>query len=196
MGSRETMGASPSLLQDKIAEYERDREKRIKAYDKERQARLDLFSKDRDERLSRFEEQRGQRMEEYEKQKQEVGTMHERLRLFEQQLLKKWADMANISVSELQAAIDNKEKASKAEEELRQKVEQQAAEIADLKEKLKKAAANQPEELMKENERLQAEVEVAQQFADQAVEEVGTLTAQLEVEKGKVEALRAQLQAQ
>ena len=31
------MGASPSLLQDKIAEYERDRDKRIKAYDRERE---------------------------------------------------------------------------------------------------------------------------------------------------------------
>merc|ERR1712070_373432 len=122
------MGASPSLLQDKIAEYERDRDKRIRAYDKEREARLNLFNQDKSERLSKFEEQRQERLLMHEEQKAEVEGLHDTLKTFEKQLMKKWADMSEINLEEFEAFQAHKEAISN-NAEIEEKCRQQQEEI-------------------------------------------------------------------
>ena len=47
------MGTSPSILQDKIVQYEREREERVRAYDREREERLNRFTRERAERLTK-----------------------------------------------------------------------------------------------------------------------------------------------
>ena len=47
------MGTSPSILQDKIVQYEREREERVRAYDREREERLNRFTRERSDRLSK-----------------------------------------------------------------------------------------------------------------------------------------------
>ena len=47
------MGTSPSILQDKIVQYEREREERVRAYDREREERLNRFTRERSDRMGK-----------------------------------------------------------------------------------------------------------------------------------------------
>merc|ERR1719253_2575014 len=58
------MGTSPSILQDKIVQYEREREERVRAYDREREERLRV----------------------HDSQKSEIESLHAKLVEFESRL--------------------------------------------------------------------------------------------------------------
>merc|ERR1711934_156239 len=66
------MGTSPSILQDKIVQYEREREERVRAYDREREERLNRFTRERAERLTKYEHEREERLRVHNSQKAEV----------------------------------------------------------------------------------------------------------------------------
>lgn len=82
-------GASPSVLQEKIVQYEREREERIKSYDREREERLQKFNRERADRLQRYEVEREERLTIHEAHKSEIETLHSKLTEFEERLTDK-----------------------------------------------------------------------------------------------------------
>merc|ERR1711959_93772 len=85
----ERMGTSPSILQDKIVQYEREREERVRAYDREREERLNRFTRERADRLSKYEHERDERLRVHDSQKAEIEGLHAKLVEFESRLTAK-----------------------------------------------------------------------------------------------------------
>merc|ERR1712153_204488 len=80
------MGTSPSILQDKIVQYEREREERVRAYDREREERLNRFTRERSDRMGKYEHEREERLRVHDSQKSEIESLHAKLVEFESRL--------------------------------------------------------------------------------------------------------------
>merc|ERR1712166_1240346 len=93
--SSQHMGTSPSILQDKIVQYEREREERVRAYDREREERLNRFTRERSDRMGKYEHEREERLRVHDSQKSEIESLHAKLVEFESRLSAKLGGDSN-----------------------------------------------------------------------------------------------------
>lgn len=80
------MGASPSVLQDKIKQYGNERNTRLEQFDQEREARIKSHDGARSNRLAKYADDQRKRLDAHEEDLHELDALHDKLAIFEAKL--------------------------------------------------------------------------------------------------------------